>query len=84
MAHKLDEKKEWKLLLDHFKEMESVHLKDLFTEKNRAKTFSFQTNDLFIDYSKNLINQKTLNLLINTKFLEEAIMLLGDNLHLHK
>ena len=65
MAHKLDEKKEWKLLLDHFKEMESVHLKDLFTEKNRAKTFSFQTNDLFIDYSKNLINQKTLNLLIN-------------------
>lgn len=58
------ERKAWKALADHFKEMESVHLRDLFKEDpNRFDKFSLQFNGILLDYSKNRINDTTMSLL---------------------
>ena len=69
--------KAWKALQQHFSEIKSVHMTDLF-EKNpgRADQFSLRWNDFYVDYSKNRINNTSFNLLMElTKecLLEEAI-----------
>ncbi|KAA3638583.1 MAG: glucose-6-phosphate isomerase [Bacteroidetes bacterium] len=56
----------WKKLTDHFKEMEPVHMTDLFNNNDsRFEDFSISLGDLLVDFSKNRINQKTLDLLIS-------------------
>ena len=56
--------KAWKKLESHYREMKSVHMKDLFAEdKSRSSRFSIRFNDIFLDYSKNIITEKTLDLL---------------------
>ena len=55
----------WSLLQQHFAEMSSVNMKELFsTDKNRFKQFSIQLDDILFDYSKNMVTDKTLNLLL--------------------
>ncbi len=56
----------WFLLQKHYEEeMNRRHMRDLFTaDADRFKKFSIQLNDLLFDYSKNIINQKTLQLLL--------------------
>ncbi len=55
----------WKKLSDHFNEAKDFDLKDLFRKnKNREADFSIECSGLELDYSKNLINQKTIDLLI--------------------
>jgi glucose-6-phosphate isomerase len=56
----------WFLLKKHHEEeMNRKHIRDLFAaDPQRFEKFSMVFNDLLFDYSKNIINQKTLQLLL--------------------
>ncbi|MES2646305.1 MAG: glucose-6-phosphate isomerase [Bacteroidota bacterium] len=55
----------WQQLQAHFTDMESAHIRQLFAEDpNRFQQFSLCAEDLVFDYSKNIINSKTIELLI--------------------
>lgn len=55
----------YQYLSDHLVEMADSHMKELFAkDPERFKKFSVQFNDIFLDYSKNRINEKTMALLI--------------------
>lgn len=57
---------EWKELENHFEKMKSVHMKSLFqNDPERFQKFSSQFNDIFIDYSKNIITSETKQLLLD-------------------
>ena len=56
----------WKALENHFSEMENVHMKNLFSDnENRFNEFSLQFENILLDFSKNRITQKTMNLLVD-------------------
>ena len=68
----------WLLLKRHFEdEMQRMHMRKLFAEdKERFSKFSLQFEDILFDYSKNIINHKTVQLLLQLAEeckLEEAI-----------
>ena len=67
----------WTKLSLHFDEMKEVKMQDLFIENHdRAEEYHIQWNDFLIDYSKNIVSKKTMNLLLElTKeiHLKEAI-----------
>lgn len=68
----------WQKLREHFiEEMQTVKMQDLFAEDaTRVQKFSIEWNEFLVDYSKNRINEKTLNLLLelaNEVELKEAI-----------
>ncbi|MFM9908077.1 MAG: glucose-6-phosphate isomerase, partial [Chitinophagaceae bacterium] len=55
----------WVKLTSHFEQMKSVQMKELFKkDPNRFASFSQNLNDLLFDYSKNIITQETIELLI--------------------
>ena len=55
----------WEKLREHFKEMKSVQMKDLFEkDKERFSKFSLTFKDILVDFSKNIITAKTLKLLL--------------------
>lgn len=55
----------WKALQEHFYEMKNVHMKELFqNDADRFAQYSIATRDILFDYSKNIINDKTLQLLL--------------------
>jgi glucose-6-phosphate isomerase len=55
----------WQKLQQHFQEIENVQMKSLFSEDNtRAAKFHIQWNDFLVDFSKNRINQTTVDLLL--------------------
>jgi Glucose-6-phosphate isomerase len=55
----------WQLLQEHYNEMKKIHLKELFKEDaNRFKKYSLSAQDIVWDYSKNIITDKTLELLL--------------------
>lgn len=55
----------YQYLSDHLVEMADSHMKELFAkDPERFNKFSVQFNDIFLDYSKNRINEKTMALLI--------------------
>ncbi|QBA65194.1 glucose-6-phosphate isomerase [Muriicola soli] len=54
----------WKKLEKHYRETKDHHLKDLFkNDPDRAKRFSRQWQDFFVDFSKNRITDTTLETL---------------------
>lgn len=56
----------WQQIQSHFEKMQATSMKDLFaSDANRAEKFHIQWNDFLVDYSKNIINQETLDLLLN-------------------
>ncbi|MBP9097499.1 MAG: glucose-6-phosphate isomerase [Ferruginibacter sp.] len=56
----------WKALSNHFEEMKPIHMRQLFTEDPaRFKSFSLESGDILFDYSKNNINSRTKELLLN-------------------
>ena len=67
----------WKAIQEHFETMKTVSMKNMFQEDpSRASKFHIQWNDFLIDYSKNRINQETMDLLVNLAnevHLKEAI-----------
>ncbi len=56
----------WGELQSHFGEMSSLHMKTLFSQApDRFQTFSLSVEDVLIDFSKNIISEKTIDLLIS-------------------
>ncbi|MEO6453300.1 MAG: glucose-6-phosphate isomerase, partial [Ginsengibacter sp.] len=77
----------WQLLKEHYAEMKKVHLKDLFKEdNNRFKKYTLYLPDIIWDYSKNIITDKTLDILLQLAEecdLKSAIdsMFIGDKIN---
>jgi glucose-6-phosphate isomerase len=67
----------WGKLQNHFQEMQNASMSAMFSADNtRTTQFNIQWNDFLIDYSKNIINQDTVQLLLelaNESQLKEAI-----------
>jgi len=67
----------WQLLREHFYEMQHVNMQELFAnDANRAQNFHVQWQDFLVDYSKNKIEEQTMQLLVqlaNECGLKEAI-----------
>lgn len=56
---------EWKALENHYSAMSKIHLRDLFaSDSNRFGKYSIRLKDLLFDYSKNIITDETLDLLL--------------------
>jgi glucose-6-phosphate isomerase len=61
---KLTESKEWKALQNHFKEASEWQMRDLFKDdEERASRFTLEDCGLYVDFSKNIITDKTMGLL---------------------
>lgn len=55
----------WQELLKHYQETEGVHLKELFaSDAKRAEKLSLHWNDFLVDFSKNRVSEKTMELLL--------------------
>ncbi|MBN1498591.1 MAG: glucose-6-phosphate isomerase [Spirochaetes bacterium] len=66
MAKNPIELKEWKELTKHYEKIKTLHLKDLFEkDADRAEKFSIKENDIYFDFSKNRLTDKTMELLFN-------------------
>ena len=56
----------WLKVQSHFEKMQQSSMKELFaSDTKRAEKFHIQWNDFLVDYSKNIVNQETLDLLLN-------------------
>ncbi|NCU04269.1 MAG: glucose-6-phosphate isomerase, partial [Chitinophagaceae bacterium] len=54
----------WQQLAAHAAHMKQVHMKQLFaTDANRFQKFSITDGDIIFDYSKNIVNEETMQLL---------------------
>jgi glucose-6-phosphate isomerase len=54
----------WKSLQDHFSDIRNIHLRELFkNDPDRFSKYSLSNRDIVFDYSKNIINDKTIQLL---------------------
>ncbi len=57
--------KAWAALQTHFSLMKNIHLRELFhDDDNRFKKYSLCQNELLFDYSKNIITDTTIQLLL--------------------
>jgi glucose-6-phosphate isomerase len=55
----------WKKLEKHYSEMQKASIQELFQlDASRTKKFNLKWNDFLIDYSKNIIDKETLQLLL--------------------
>lgn len=55
----------WQKLKEHYEEMKSAKMKELFAvDAERFDRFNMQFEDILFDYSKNIITEKTLELLL--------------------
>ncbi len=55
----------WQALQQHFEEMKNMRIKELFdADADRFNKFSLNTGDIVFDFSKNNINAKTIQLLL--------------------
>ena len=62
----LTQRDEWKALQDHAAQLSETHLSALFEQfPTRHSDFTFRNQDLLIDFSKQRITPKTLELLVN-------------------
>jgi len=56
----------WKNLQSHYNEAKAWHLKELFkNDPSRFEKYSIRQGDILVDFSKNIINDNTLDLLIS-------------------
>ena len=67
----------WEKLKNHFKTLQNASMVTMFKDDaSRASQFHIQWNDFLVDYSKNIIDQETMNLLLelaNETQLKDAI-----------
>lgn len=57
--------KAWAKLQDHFQDIKNVHMKQWFSEnENRASEMTIKWQDFYVDYSKNRMDAKTMDLLL--------------------
>ena len=66
MSAGLEERPAWGALRLHVEEMKKEHMRDMFEKDGqRFDNFSLEfCENLFLDYSKNIINEKTVQLLL--------------------
>ncbi len=65
MSH-LTELPAWQALTQHYQEVASLHMRDLFSaDPKRFDKFSLRLGDILFDYSKNRITEKTMQLLFD-------------------
>ena len=56
--------KAWEKLNQHYAQMQHISMQEMFEkDSTRAEKFHIQWEDFLVDYSKNIINEETLNLL---------------------
>lgn len=56
----------WRALQSHFREVEGLHLRDLFaSDPARGERLTAEGAGLYLDYSKNRVTDETLRLLLN-------------------
>ncbi len=56
----------WKKLESHFIEMKRVHLRTLFNDDRiRGERYRIRHNEIYFDYSKNIVNDRTIQLLLD-------------------
>jgi glucose-6-phosphate isomerase len=61
----IDQTPEWRALTEHAEAAAGLHLRDLFTaDATRASRFTLEVDGLYVDYSKNLVTDETLTLLL--------------------
>jgi glucose-6-phosphate isomerase len=61
----LTQRPAWKALEEHFAKMRDAHLRDLFAQDSkRGERYALEAVGLYLDYSKNRINDETLRLLL--------------------
>ena len=59
---KLNQSATWKALEDHFEEITQLHMRDMFEQDpQRFDKFSLKLNDILFDYSKNIIDDRTMD-----------------------
>ncbi|MDG1579895.1 glucose-6-phosphate isomerase [Pseudomonas sp. GOM6] len=77
----------WQALLQHRKAMQDFSMREAFaSDSKRFERFSLSTSGIFLDYSKNLINEETRNLLVDLakeSGLQEAIEALFNGEHIN-
>ncbi|MDD3001304.1 MAG: glucose-6-phosphate isomerase [Candidatus Riflebacteria bacterium] len=62
---KLAETQEWRALQEHYQEIKKKHMRDMFAnDAKRFEKFSLSFDGILLDYSKNIIESKTMDLLI--------------------
>jgi len=67
----LTQRKAWKALETHYKQVRELHLRDLFADDpQRGERMTAEGAGLFLDYSKNRITDETVKLLV--KLAEES------------
>jgi len=55
----------WTQLKQHYEDIKNIHMRDLFDQDSaRFESFSLKLDDILFDYSKNRINQQTMELLL--------------------
>ncbi|MFO7929140.1 MAG: glucose-6-phosphate isomerase [Candidatus Humimicrobiaceae bacterium] len=55
----------WKKLLRHYKEIKDVPIKEMFeNSEDRFSDFSLQFEDILLDYSKNILTERTIQFLL--------------------
>jgi glucose-6-phosphate isomerase len=67
----LTQRKSWKKLQTHYKKLRQVHMRSLFADDpKRGERMTAEAQGIFLDYSKNRITDKTVQLLL--KLAEES------------
>ena len=62
----IEQTPEWKALEEHWKVMSDLHMRDLFDrDLTRCEQFGLNACGLYLDYSKNLIDEKAMDLLLD-------------------
>ena len=62
---KLTELSTWKSLEEHYSEIRNTHMRDMFEQDpQRFDKFSLKLNDILFDYSKNIIDEHTMQQLL--------------------
>tara|TARA_Y100001970_G_C13421370_1_gene456751 strand:- start:226 stop:489 length:264 start_codon:yes stop_codon:yes gene_type:complete len=61
---KLTKTKTWLELITHQTKIANISLRDFFKNSNRFTDFSIEIDDILLDFSKNIISEKTMKLLI--------------------
>lgn len=55
----------WEKLLRHYRKIKQVSLRQLFNDGDRFKKFTVSSGEVFLDYSKNIITEETMQLLFD-------------------
>ena len=56
---------QWQALQDHYREVKGIHLRQLFAQQpERASVMSVEAAGIFLDYSKNRVTERTIQLLV--------------------